>query len=342
MVSRMSDTIRVGIAGYGLAGSVFHAPLIRACLRMEIAAVLTSRDAPDRVGSVEELIGRSELVVIASPNQTHFPIAKAALEAGKHVVVDKPFTITTGEADELIALAADRKRVLTVFHNRRWDGDFLTVRKVLPKLREISLFEAHWDRFRPAIKQGWREVPEPGGGVLNDLGPHMMDQALLLFGMPDAVSADIMAQRPDAQVDDYFDLTLHYGKRRVILKCSSLVSDQRPRFAVHGSAGSYVKYGLDPQEEQLKSGLTPNDPGFGITNLAGTLTAPDGSRTNVPTERSNYTIFYELVADSILDGAPVPVDPADARTGLMLIDLARRAAEAGRLLPVPAASSPGA
>jgi len=338
----MSDTIRAGIAGYGLAGSVFHAPLIRACSRMEIAAVLTSRDAPDRVGSVEELIERSDLVVIASPNRTHFPIAKAALESGKHVVVDKPFAITTGEADELIRLAADRDRVLTVFHNRRWDGDFLTVRKVLPKLGELSLFEVHWDRFRPAIKQGWREVPEPGGGVLNDLGPHMIDQALLLFGMPDAVSADIMTQRPDAQVDDYFDVALHYGKRRVSLKCSSLVSDQRPRFAVHGSAGSYVKYGLDPQEEQLKAGLTPNDPGFGITNHAGTLTAPDGSRTSIETERSNYTIFYEMVADSILDGAPVPVDPADARTGLMLIDLARHAAEAGRLLTVPAASSPAA
>jgi scyllo-inositol 2-dehydrogenase (NADP+) len=336
----MSKPIRVGIAGYGLAGSVFHAPLIRACPRMEITAVLTSRDAPGRVRSVEELIERSDLVVIASPNQTHFPIAKAGLEAGRHVVVDKPFTITTDEADELIRLAAARERVLTVFHNRRWDGDFLTVRRVLASLGDISLFEAHWDRFRPAIKQGWREKPEPGGGVLNDLGPHMVDQMLLLFGVPDAVSADIMSQRPEAQVDDYFDLTFHYGKRRARLACSSLVSDQRPRFAVNGSEGSYVKYGLDPQEEQLKAGMTPNDPAFGITGLAGTLTRPDGTREDMPTERSNYTIFYELVADSILDGAQVPVDPADARTGLMLIDLARRAAAEGRLLPVPAASSP--
>jgi scyllo-inositol 2-dehydrogenase (NADP+) len=309
---------------------------------MEITAVLTSRDAPARVDSVEELIEQSDLVVIASPNQTHFPIAKAALDAGRHVVVDKPFTITTDEADELIRLAAARERVLTVFHNRRWDGDFLTVRRMLPQLGDISLFEAHWDRFRPAIKQGWREKPEPGGGVLNDLGPHMVDQMLLLFGIPDAVSADIMAQRADAQVDDYFDLTFHYGERRARLACSSLISDQRPRFAVNGSEGSYVKYGLDPQEEQLKSGMTPNDPGFGITGLAGTLTRPDGSRKDVVTDRSNYTIFYELVADSILDGAPVPVDPADARTGLMLIDLARRAAAEGRLVPVPAASSQAA
>ena len=342
MVSSMSDRIRVGLVGYGLAGSVFHAPLIRSCSRMELGPILTTRDVPGRVGFQDELLERSDLIVIASPNKTHFPIAKTTLEAGKHVVVDKPFTISVEEADELIALAAERQRMLTVFHNRRWDGDFLTVRKILPQLGEVSLFEAHWDRFRPAIKQGWREVREPGGGVLNDLGPHMIDQALLLFGTPDAIAADIMAQRPDAQVDDFFDLTLRYGKRRISLRCSSLVSDQRPRFAVHGSAGSYVKYGLDPQEEQLKAGMTPNDPGFGITALAGTLTAPDGSRTNVSTERSNYTIFYELVADSILQGAPVPVDPADARTGLMLIDLARRAAEAGQLLPVPAASSPAA
>jgi len=338
----MSGFIRVGLVGYGLAGSVFHAPLIRACSRMELGPILTSRDVPGRVGLEDELFEKSDLVVIASPNQTHFPIAKAALEAGKHVVVDKPFTIAAAEADELILIAAERERILTVFHNRRWDGDFLTICKVLPRLGEISLFEAHWDRFRPAIKQGWREKPEPGGGVLNDLGPHMIDQALLLFGIPDAVSADIMAQRPHALIDDYFDLLLHYRDSRVSLKCSSLVSDQRPRFAVHGTAGSYVKYGLDPQEEQLKAGLTPKDPAFGITDLAGTLTLPDGSRTSIATERSNYTIFYELVADSVLNGAPVPVDPVDARTGLMLIDLARRAAELGQLLPFPAASSPEA
>src|SRR6185369_11030484 len=155
-------------------------------------------------------------------------------ETGRHVVVDKPFTVDVAEADELIRIARERQVVLTVFHNRRWDADFLTVRDVLPKLGEILLFEANWDRFRPAVKQGWREKPEPGSGVLNDLGPHMIDQALLLFGIPDAVSADIMAQRPQALVDDYFDLLLHYRDSRVSLKCSSLVSDQRPRFAVHG------------------------------------------------------------------------------------------------------------
>ena len=335
------ETIRVGLVGYGLAGSVFHAPLIRACPRMKLAAVLTSRDAPQRVGSVDELIDASDLVVVASPNATHFPIARQALEAGRHVVVDKPLTLTIDEADELIGLAGERQRVLTVFHNRRWDGDFLIVRKVLPRLGDVALFEAHWDRFRPAIKPGWREEPEAGSGVLSDLGPHMIDQALLLFGLPDAISADIIAQRSDARVDDYFNLVLHYGTRRVRLGCSTLVSDPRPRFALHGNGGSFVKHGLDPQEEQLKSGMDAGDPRFGITDNQGTLTFPDGTRESVLTERGTWPAFYEQVADAILDGAPVPVDPADARCGLMLIDLARRASELGRRLPVPlpAASS---
>jgi scyllo-inositol 2-dehydrogenase (NADP+) len=331
--------IRVGLAGYGLAGSVFHAPLIRACQRMQLAAVLTSRDVPERVGSLDELLDRSDLVVVATPNTTHFEIAAAALNAGKHVVVDKPLAVTVHEADRLIALAKERQRVLTVFHNRRWDSDFLTVHKMLPQLGEVMLFEAHWDRFRPEIKRGWREEPRPGGGVLSDLGPHMIDQALTLFGMPDAISADVLAQRAGAEVDDYFDLTLHYGERRACLRCSTLVAQPRPRFAVYGTSGSFVKYGLDPQEAQLKSGLTPHDDGFGLDEKDGTLTFGDGRSGKVPSERGNYLALYEAVADAILDGAPIPVAPADALTGLVLIDLARRAAAEGRRLPVPAASS---
>lgn len=334
--------IRVGLAGYGLAGSAFHAPLIRACERMELAAVLTSRDVPERVGTVDQLIERSDLVVVATPNITHFEIASAALNAGKHVVVDKPFTVTVDEADELITLAKRRERLLTVFHNRRWDGDFLTVRKLLPRLGEIMLFEAHWDRLRPSIKHGWREVPQPGGGVLSDLGPHMIDQALVLFGMPDAVSADLLAQRDGAQVDDYFDLTLHYGEQRVCLRCSTLIAEPRPRFAVHGTGGSFVKYGLDPQEAQLKSGMDARADEFGTGGRDGLITFPDGKQQMVPTERGDYPAFYEAVADAILDGAPAPINPTDARAGLMLIDLARRAAALGQRLPVPAANSTGA
>ncbi len=331
--------IRVGLVGYGLAGAVFHEPLIRACERLELAAVLTSREAPSRVHSLGELLDRCDLVVVASPNRTHFAIARKALEAGKHVVVDKPLTVTLKEADALIALADERRLLLSAFHNRRWDGDFLTVGEMLPKLGDVTLFEAHWDRFRPQIKQGWRELPEPGGGLFNDLGPHMIDQMLQLFGMPDAVSADIMAQRAEAAVDDFFDVSFHYDSRRVALRCSSLVAAARPRFAVHGTSGSFIKNGLDPQEAQLKSGRDPREPSFGSDPTDGLFIAADGRAEAVPTLRGNYLAFYDAVAAAILDGAPPPVPAREARDGLMLINLARRASAQGRRLQVPAASS---
>lgn len=330
--------IRVGLIGYGLAGSVFHAPLIRACPRLRLTAILTSRDAPQRVTCLEELIERSDLVVVASPNMSHFTIANQALEAGRHVVVDKPFTVTVEKADELIQIAAHRELVLSAFHNRRWDGDFLTVRKLLPTLGDVLLFEAHWDRLRPAIKQGWREEREPGSGLWNDLGPHMIDQSLQLFGKPDAVQADILAQRRDSLVDDYFDVTLHYGALRVCLRSSTLVAAPRPRFSIHGNAGSFIKFGLDPQEAQLKAGFCPGDPGYGMDIEHGTLVRSEGSRGSVPTERGNYLAFYEAIAAAILDGAPVPVAPGDARNGLVLIDLARRGASFGQCLSVQDAS----
>lgn len=336
----MNDRIiRVGIVGYGLAGSVFHAPLIRACARMELSAVLTSREAPHRVSGLDELIERSDLIVVACPNTTHFPITKQALEAGRHVVVDKPFTVSLAEADALIELAARQKRALSIFHNRRWDSDYLTVRDLWPRLGEVLLFEANWDRFRPAIKPGWREVPQDGGGLFNDLGPHLIDQALQLFGRPDAVSADILAQRQAAAVDDYFDVMLNYGRSRACLRSSSMIAAPRPRFAVHGTAGSYVKFGLDPQEAQLKAGLDPRDPAYGLDRQPGTFTHPDGSTESVQPQRGNYLAFYEGIADAILDGAPVPVAAEDARDGIALIDLARDAARQGRRLPNPAASS---
>jgi scyllo-inositol 2-dehydrogenase (NADP+) len=334
-----SAMIRVGLAGYGLAGSAFHAPLIRASERLELSAVLTSRDIPLRVDTLDELISRSDLVVVATPNRTHFEIAAQALSAGKHVVVDKPFTVTLADADELIKMAKASGSILSVFHNRRRDSDFLTVRKVMPRLGDVMLFEAHWDRFRPAIKRGWREVPRPGGGLLSDLGPHMIDQALLLFGMPEAIVADIASQRGDAQVDDYFDLTLHYGQKRVSLRSSTLVTNPRPRFALYGTNGSFVRYGLDPQEAQLKAGADPRSADFGIDGETGMLSLADGTTQIVASERGDYLGFYEAIAGAILDGSPVPVDPAEARAGLMLIDLARRSAEEGRRLsPAPAAS----
>jgi scyllo-inositol 2-dehydrogenase (NADP+) len=319
-------TLRVGLIGRGMAGTVFHAPLIRAAAGLELVAMAGSADAPDLIADPG-----LDLIVIATPNRTHFPLAEAALMAGKHVVVDKPLTVTVAEADRLIARAAERGRKLTVFHNRRWDGDFLTVRDVLAsgRLGEVMLFEAHWDRLRPAIKQGWREVPADGAGLLNDLGPHMLDQALLLFGMPEAVSADIAVQRAEAAVDDYFDVTLHYGRRRVRLCASTLVAAPRPRFALHGAAGSFVKYGLDPQEAALKDGAAPGDAGFGADNPEsyGTLTLSDGTSERVPTEAGRYLSFYETVAKG-----EVPVPAEDGRATLHLIELARQSADQARTI----------
>ena len=327
--------IRVGLVGYGTAGSVFHAPLIQASQRLELTAILTSRDVPMRVGSLASLIEQSDLVVIASPNQTHFSIARQALESGKHVVVDKPITLTVGEADQLVSLADQSKRLLSVFHNRRWDSDFLTVRRLIPQLGDVFLFDARWDRFRPAIKSGWREVAGPGSGLLSDLGPHLVDQALQLFGMPDFIEADIVAQRDAAIVDDYFELTLYYARTRIILGSSTLVSAPRPRFAVHGTQGSFVKFGLDPQEMQLKAGTDPDDSRFGIDRCAGKLTRPDGQSETIASERGNYRAFYDGIANSILDGDPAPVMPQDARDGLFLIELARVAASEGRRISLP-------
>jgi scyllo-inositol 2-dehydrogenase (NADP+) len=319
--------IHTALIGRGLGGSVFQAPLIRACEGLQLARWVGAAEAHEAAVAADV-----ELVVVSTPNAFHFPLARAALEAGKHVVVDKPFTVSLEEADALIALAAARGRTLSVFHNRRWDGDFLTVRRVLPALGAVRLFEAHWDRFRPAIKAGWREMPGDGSGLLADLGPHMVDQALLLFGAPDAVSADVLAQRPEARVDDYFEVRLHYGAMRAVLGASTLIAEPRPRFAVHGEGGSFVKYGLDPQEAALKAGADPRE--VGMDPVPGLLTHPDGTREEVPTERGNYLAFYDAVAAAGRGEAPVPVEPADARQGLHILEMARQSAREGRVIPL--------
>jgi scyllo-inositol 2-dehydrogenase (NADP+) len=316
--------LKVALIGRGLGGTAFHMPLIRASSELELFVVAGAADAVR--AAVTPVV---DLVVISSPNRTHFPLAEAALKAGKHVVIDKPFTVSVAEADALIALARERGRMLTAFHNRRWDGDFLTVRKILPRLGEVKLFEAHWDRFRREIRPGWKDAADGGAGTLNDLGPHLIDQALLLFGMPEAVSADVAAQREGATVDDYFSLTLHDGGMRAVLGASTLVMDPRPRFALHGTGGSFVKYGLDPQEAALKAGADPRSVGNELPEHYGRLTSESGSE-RVPTEQGRYLAFYQGVVAAIRDGWPPPVDPVDARDGLRIIELARRASEEGR------------
>jgi predicted dehydrogenase len=192
------------------------------------------------------------------------------------------------------------------------------------------LFEAHWDRFRPALRQGWKEDPEAGGGLLLDLGPHLVDQALCLFGTPEAVRGDVLAQRDGSRIDDYFALTLHYGPMRALLSASSLLAEPRPRFAVHGSGGSFVRHGLDPQESELKAGVPARDAGWDPRE--GVLTLPDGAEEGVPAERGRYLTFYEAMASAVRGEGPAPVDAAEAREGLRIIEAARQSAREGRTI----------
>jgi len=326
--------VRVGLIGFGLAGASFHAPLIATVEGMELAAIATSRPtdrfpAATRHDDPQALIDDDsiDLIVIATPNDSHAPLAQAALAAGRHVVVDKPLAIDDQDAVALVQLARGADRLLSVFHNRRWDSDFLTVERLLRDdvLGEVMLAEFRWDRFRPAIKPGWREEGGPGSGLLNDLGPHMIDQAIRLFGMPDAVAGDVTQQRAQAGVDDYFEVVLRYGARRVTIGSASLVAAPRPRFALHGTKGSFVKYGIDPQEAVLRAGGMPTDSGYGIEPEAqwGVLTDGEGASRLVRSEAGDWRGYYRAMRDAIRGTGEVPVDPVDAVRGLRVIAAAR-------------------
>ncbi|KAA0592359.1 scyllo-inositol 2-dehydrogenase (NADP+) [Azospirillum lipoferum] len=332
-------SLSVGLLGFGLAGSVFHAPLIRSEPRLRLTAVASSRiddirrSVPGAEATTAEAVIADpaiDLVVIATPNTSHAPLARAALLAGKHVVIDKPVATSAAEADELIELAKRQGRLLSVFHNRRWDNDFLTLRACL-EAGEIGRpyhYEAHYDRFRPQIKQGWREQTLAGSGVLFDLGAHLIDQALTLFGMPDRVLADVGAQRPDAQVDDWFHIVLGYGPMRAILHCGTVVCRPGPRFQLHGDGGSFLKYGMDGQEAALRAGGLPTEAGWGVDEPENhaLLVKADGTERRVETIPGDYPAFYRGVAAAILDGAPLPVTAEQARDVLSVLEAVRKAA----------------
>jgi len=328
--------LRVALIGHGLAGAYFHAPLIEAVRDLKIVAVATSnleslrlrRDSPRVVAdpvaacSLEDV----ELVVIASPNETHFRLAATALGAGKHVVVDKPLVLSSVQADELIALAARQRRVLTVFHNRRLDGDYLYVAELLRhgELGEVMLLESRWDRFRPEVGAGWRNQLVPGAGLLWDLGPHLIDQALCLFGSPDRIDADIAQQRSGAVVDDYFELTLHYGQMRCLLSASTLVALPRPRFAAHGTRGSCLTFGVDPLEDALRGGGKSGDAAFRerLARMRGVRVDAAGQRQELHFEAGRWGDFYADLALAIRRGSPPAVDPLQARAGIAIIEQA--------------------
>jgi len=335
----------VGLVGFGFAGKVFHAPVIRAVDGLRLSVIVRRHGPPDPrypdvefVRSLDDLLARKiDLVVVATPNTSHHPIAKRSLLAGRHVVVDKPFTTTLGEARDLVQIAKQQQRIVTVYQDRRYTGDFATVQQVVSEgaLGRVVLFESHFDRFRPERKpNAWREEALPGSGVWFDIGPHLFDQALLLFGVPDAIGADIRIEREGTVVDDAFDVTLYYPHMRALLRASMLAPPVGPSWIVHGMKGSFIKYGMDPQEGALKEGHTPDEPDWDTEppELYGKLITPDGTRT-VPTLRSSFARYYENLRDAML-GTAEPAVTAEWSLDVMRgLELAAASSRAQRVVP---------
>ncbi|MDG9702162.1 Gfo/Idh/MocA family oxidoreductase [Streptomyces sp. DH37] len=347
-----SRPLRVGLIGYGLAGSVFHAPLIAATDGLVLDTVVTSSPERQRQARAEhgeglrtakdadELLARAgelDLVVVASPNRTHVELARRALEAGLAVVVDKPLAATAAEAESLADLAERRGLLLSVFQNRRWDSDFLTLRGLLEEgaLGEVWRFESRFERWRPSLKGGWRESGDPAelGGLLYDLGSHVVDQALTLFGPVTSVYAESDVRRPGAEADDDTFLALHHASgTRSHLWVSSTAASLGPRFRVLGSRAAYVKHGLDPQEDALRAGARPV-PGerWGVEpeSAWGTLGALEEARP-VPSRDGDYPAYYAAVAAALRGGGEPPVTAREAAEALRVLEAARASAAEGR------------
>jgi predicted dehydrogenase len=340
-----AGVIRVGLIGFGYAGRTFHAPLIGATEGIALAAVASSQPEAVRaalgdvavVATPEALIARDDIdvIVVASPNNSHAPLAIAALEAGKHVVVEKPFALSLDEAREVVAAAERAGRLLSVFHNRRWDGDFLSVKAAIDRgdIGAVVHFESHFDRFRPAVRDRWRERDTPGGGIWYDLGPHLIDQALQLFGLPEAIEASLATLRPNGQAHDWAHAILHYPTRRVILHASMLVAGGSARFTVHGTAGSLVKPGADQQEAQLLAGIVPGAPGWGADADALVLHDGEGSRHVSPLPGDQRGFYRGLVA-AIRGEGPNPVPPVEALAVMALIEAGIRSSDERRWIGI--------
>jgi predicted dehydrogenase len=346
-----SPPLQVGLIGYGYAGKTFHAPLIAAVPDLRLAAIASSDAAKVHAdwpqvtvhATPAGLIAREDLdlVVIATPNDTHHPLAHAALSAGRNVVVDKPFTVTLDEARDLAALARERGRLLSVFHNRRWDADFLTLRRLVDEgaLGRVVEVESRFERWRPEVRARWREGAGPGAGLWLDLGPHLMDQALQLFGAPRALTLVRERTRDGALADDWFRATLRYDRLQVHLQASMLAADAAPRLVVRGTRGSFVKHGLDLQEEALKAGARPGWPAaadWGRDPGPATLVtrAGDGPAVETPVVLAQGTqmAYFAAVAAAIRGEGPNPVPPAQALDVMALIELGIASAEQRREL----------
>jgi len=336
----MADPVRTALIGYGYAGKTIHAPLIRAAKGLELSLVASSRpddvraDLPDiRVMSDYDAAIKDpdiDLVVIATPNDTHAPLAHQALDAGKAVVIDKPFALSVAEGESVIAHAERVKKLISVFHCRRWDSNHLTFKALRPYLGDLYQVVIRFDRWRPVVRDRWRERAGPGSGIWFDLGSHLADQSLNLFGWPDWIEADITGQRPGAQTDDYFHATLAYGPLRVILHASMLTTIDGPAIEVQGANGGWAKYGLDTQEDMLKAGRTPGDAGWGEDTQASQLLLHDGTAPELTAVPGNYLGYYEAIADAVRNGAPNPVPAGDALQVMRLLEAGFLSAREGR------------
>jgi hypothetical protein len=347
-----SRPVRVALVGYGSAGRIFHAPLISGVPGLVLACVVSSKPAAVRADWPAVTVVAQpalafadpgiDLVVIATSNESHFGLAKDALLAGKHVLVDKPCTVTLAQTTELLALASARGLVFTVFQNRRFDADFLSLQQTIQSgvLGRIVHFESHFDRYRPVVPDRWREQALPGSGLWFDLGAHLVDQALVLFGMPDTLSLDTACQRDGAQVNDYFHAQLRYGDKqpglRVILHASALVPAVGPRFVVHGTRGSFVKYGLDVQEDALKAGGRPQwgvVSDWGLDPIPAVVTTyPDGqmhTASALPVAGDYCALYAGLLAHLRGELAAPSVTAKDVWRDMALLEAGERSAAFG-------------
>jgi predicted dehydrogenase len=341
----MDKIIKVGLIGFGVGGQIFHAPVItsvpglkltkiRACRPEQVSVAKMKYPQAEIVSTSEEIFNDPDidLVIISTPNTSHYSLALQSLEGGKHVVVDKPFTVTTAEADELIAFADERNQMLSVFHSRRFDSDFHTLKKVIKSglLGDLVELESRYDRFRNFIKpEAWREESAPGTGILYDLGSHLIDQILTLLGLPEAVTADLRMQRKLAKAVDNFEVTLHYPLIKATLKAGMLVKEPLLRFVLLGTNGSFVKSGMDVQEEALKAGYSPftKKDKWGIEPQAirGRInTEYNGLHItgNVESERGNYAEFYDNIYKTLVRSEQLMVTPMQARNTIRIIELA--------------------
>jgi predicted dehydrogenase len=340
-------TVRVGLIGYGYAGKTFHAPLVQSVAGLELTVIGSSQrdtvlaELPGVTvcSNMEEVATHPEvdLLVIASPNESHYPLAAAALHAGKHVVVDKPFTVKLADARALVQLAEERRQLLSVFHNRRWDSEVLATKAIVESgvLGEISHFETHIDRFRPQVRQRWREQTGPGAGLWFDLGPHLIDQAVQLFGLPQTISASFAVLRKAGETDDWAHVQLNYKSLRVILHTSLLVSGGVPRSVLHGTLGSWAKFGADVQERQLVAGMMPGSPGFGDDPDPGVLyEGSTGKQTKILAPAANQADYYVGIRETLWGRQPNPVPPEEASAVMAMLDTSFQSGATGRVLPL--------